>query len=237
MTFIAIWNCSGTPAWYSRGFNRRIATFRNAVTTAGAEAVQLVGRQNWIFVAPEYAFSNMHGGSDKAAEQVSTALELQFRNAALGLSGVHRPMVCAPGTIPVVEGQRPVRRARNTSYGFFNGAQVWRLDKRRGVGEVDNSGMMVFQSGVGFATANVGGITYGIEICADACNAGTLRVDVERHIILAAGADSEHTHDRSTEMKIIADPGNYGVWHHDAGKVEPYNTVVVDGTDLHYYDA
>lgn len=238
MVFIAIWNCTASKLWSGRGFNARLNFLRNAVPVAATEAVGRAGGLPWIFAAPEYAFSNANSEEAKAAVQVSTGLERDLINAARALSGTNQTMVLAPGTVPVVEGSRPERWARNTSYGFFNGAQVWRVDKRKGVGEVSQEELihryMVFRSGVGYATATIAGTTYGIEICADACNAGTLPVHVQRHLILASGADVKHTHDMSTELKIIADVGGFGVYKQRQA-IEPYGEADVEDTKMYYF--
>lgn len=248
--FIAIWNCVGARNWSGKGFPARVNSMRLAVAAAVVEAGAVAAGTTWLFTAPEYAFGNAEAGLRKAAVQVSTALETKLINTMTQLTTTHPAMILAPGTIPVWEGQRGVRTARNTSYGFYNGAQVWRVDKRQGVGEVTQSEelnrLLRFRPGLGHVTAVVATNTYGVEICKDATAGGTLPGTVERHLILGQGVSHyvpgfAHLSiaNKATQLQIVAEPGGYGVWDyrvHAVGiQILPYRHEDVDGVRIYYY--
>lgn len=252
-TFIAYWDCTisggwnmhGYSGWNNKGFKARLAALRLAVQAAAAEAVNVNLHGNtWIFTGPEYAFGNAStngGGPAKPAIHVNTTLETQLRNTLAALTNVYGTLLLVPGTIPVWEGQRGARTARNTCYGYYGGAQVWRVDKLRDVGEVSleesRNRYLVFRSGAGYASVAVNGNTYGTEICADATHGGTLPNQVERHIVVGQGVGQPAIANKSTEFLIVAAAGTYGVYDDHLNAVASYGNEAVGDVTLYYYQA
>lgn len=250
-TFIAYWDCTISAGlnghgflmgWNNKSLKARIIALRLAVQTAAAEALAQGLRGNtWIFAAPEYAFANAEAGLNKPAVHVSTAQELELRNALAGLTNVYGTLLIAAGSVPVWEGQRGARVARNTCYGYYGGAQVWRVDKRRGVGEVtqdeERNRHLVFRPGTGFASVNVAGNTYGVEICADATGGGTLPGNVQRHIVVGQGVGFAAIANKSTELLVVAAMGTHGVYDNHRNAIASYANAHLGDVTMYYYRA
>ena len=235
MPFVAIWNCSVVDAWRTKTLDQRITALHAAVFTANVEAKMKSATADWIFVAPEYAFAApaVHGMTYPAVH-VTALQEGTFRNALSAISEKYPTLVLAPGTIVVTDAPN---RGRNTGYGYRNNAQLWRVDKRTNVSEVPAT--MTFQAGTGQASANVGGTTYGMEICADATGGGTLPAQVNRHIVVGAGVGHAAIANKALDVQIVADGGNYSVTRYNNGNggtaVRSYKSEKSLDVPLYYY--
>lgn len=245
--FIAFWKCTLAPAWSAMAFAERVRIFKAAVGMAAVERISKVGRVGtWLFAAPEYAFSNPDRGRAKAAEQVDRVDERTLVKALVDLTTERDGLLPIPGTIVVRESNGPQwYTARNTSHAFFAGRPVWKFSKIGNIGETTPqeaaSRELTFAAGLGHGSGNVGGTTFGGEICRDATGAGTLPGAVQCHVILGQGVGHGLIANKATELQIVADFNAHGVYDYRAGRngreIRSYDKGTIHGTELFYYHA
>jgi len=252
-TFIAFWNYVPDRLWQKKPFADRLNCLSYAVLAASNEArLKSTSGDAWIFVSPEYTFAGVEpsvvGVDDrKAAIPASTRDEESLLGLMSSLTRRHEKLLLAPGTIAVKEHSNVApQRVRNTSHAYYAGDSVWRFNKASNLGELSRNDVthnrFIFKAGLGYDTATVEARTYGAEICRDATNGGTLPRQVQRQVVLAAGAAHGETHDyvanKATELQIIADWGNPSVYDYRGAwkaRIDPYRKVSTEGQSLQYY--
>lgn len=247
---VAIWNCTIAPGWNALTMQRRLAAFGAAFHTARQKAGVTwtvshahADAPHCIFLAPEYAFADPDAGRAKPVEQTSADRVNDLLRRARELTQDHQGMLVFPGTVAFRERvASDYYRAWNAGFACYRGNILTRFEKRVSVGEVtpqDTIGTprLSFTSGLGYGTFTVAGRTYGLEICADATNGGTLPNQVHVHMVVGQGVGAAAIANKGTQYLIVADPGNYAVVDQTGANRQKRigSEDALEGTRLHYF--
>lgn len=247
---VAIWNCTMGQNWNGLTMDRKLVAFSAAFQKARQKAAitwsvshDPAHAPHCIFVAPEYAFADPDAGNAKPAEQTSVASVDELVRTARALTQEHQGVLAIPGTVAFRERVTDdYFRAWNAGFAFYRGAVATRFEKRTGVGEVtpqDTIGAprLGFMSGLGYGTFNAGGHSYGLEICADATNGGTLPARVDVHVVVGQGVGAAAIANKGDEYLVVGDPGNLAVVDSTvANRVKRAGSEdTMEGTRIHYF--
>lgn len=163
--------------------------------------------KRYLLIAPEYYFS---AGSDRHVVSYSEKTKTLARLRAISLA--HPQLILLPGSMAYYKRTTQEDRlkypthntrylAHNASWAFQGGAKHYKYNKMDDAAEVlgheSRGGSIVYRGGTHAGQFDLGGLRFGVEICADH-DAGRLAADLEHlvdvHVIMSASVGLRPQH-------------------------------------------